>query len=348
MPTKQLGPTIRDVARAAGVSIATASRVMNNRAEVAPETSARVRQAMEELGYTASLAARSMRIQATNIIGLVVPELTAPFNLEVVKGVGEAIQESSYDLVIYTKGKLPLRSRPAWEQEHLALLSGGLADGVIVVTPSAPRFEQGAKIVVIDPHGGGTDLPSVVATNRQGAQDAVAHLLGLGHRRIGFIGGREDAQSAADRLEGYRAALAQRGLDVDPSLTQPGDYTRESGYAATVALLALPQPPTAIFATCDAAALGAMDAARALGLRIPHDLSIMGFDNIPEAAMATPPLTTVDQSIQQLGFNATIMLLQMLQDEQPDPALASVPTRIVTRSTCQPIGELAPLEGIRQ
>jgi LacI family transcriptional regulator len=336
MRSKQAAVTIYDVAQAAGMSVTTVSRVLNNKGDVAPETYEKVRRVMQELNYTASLAAKSMRSRTTNVIGLVMPEVTEPFDLEVIKGVGKIIGESEYDLIIYTSGGPPLNRRAAWEQEHVALLSGGLTDGCIVVTPSALTFPETAQVVVIDPQGDGANVPSVVARNRVGALAVMEYLIGLGHRRIGFIGGRPDTLSAIRRRAGYQDGLAAAGIPLAPELMQDGDYTRERGQAAARQLLGQPDRPTAIFAANDQSALGVLDVAQELGVHIPQDVSLVGFDNIPEAAMATPRLTTVDQSIQEMAQLATKLLISMLRGEAPEQQLVKVPTQLVIRDSCQP------------
>jgi LacI family transcriptional regulator len=329
MRSKQSVVTIHDVARAAGVSVSTISRVLNNKDDVAPETTEKVRRVIQELNYTASLAAKSLRSRTSKVIGLILPEVTEPFDLEIIKGAGSALRDSGYDMIIYTSGSPPLSRRASWEIEQIALLKEGLTDGCIVVTPSAPRFPNSERIVVIDPLGDGANVPSVIARNRVGALYVMEYLASLGHRRIGFIGGRAETISASRRLE-----LA--GLPFDPALVQSGDYTRASGQEAARILLARPDRPTAIFAANDQAAFGVMDVALEMGLHIPSDLSIVGFDNIPEAAQVTPKLTTVDQSIREMGAIAVKLLLGMLRGEEPQEKLVKVPTSLIIRESCQP------------
>ena len=333
--TPQFQATIQDVARAAGVSTTTVSRVINHKDDVSSETAAKVQQVVAEMNYTPSLAAKGMRSRTTNVIGLVLPEVSNPFELAVIKGVGAAIRGSGYDLLIYAADDPPLSRRASWEQEHVALLSNALTDGNIVVTPTAPTFPENARIVVVDPQGEGANVPSVIATNREGALDVMDYLIGLGHRRIGFIGGRSDMLSAMRRFEGYKDGLKAAGISYDPELVQEGDYTRERGQAAAVLLLDRPDRPTAIFAVNDLSALGVMDVAQSLGIRIPQDLSVVGFDDIPEAAQATPRLTTVDQSIQQMGSLATQLLIRWLEGEKPECTLFKIQTRLVVRESCQ-------------
>ncbi|HEY1016315.1 MAG TPA: LacI family DNA-binding transcriptional regulator [Herpetosiphonaceae bacterium] len=339
MRLKQSTVTIHDVARAAGVSVSTASRVLNNKDDVAPETYRKVRQVMEDLNYTASLAAKSMRSRATHVIGLLVPELIEVYYHEVLKGVGSAIRNSGYDLLIYTSGSPSMNRRASWEQEHVALLSGGLTDGCLIVTPSAPTFPNSSmRIVVVDPHGEGANVPSVVATNRDGALQAMDYLTGLGHRRIGFIGGYPESRSSIRRHEGYKDGLASVGVAYDPALVRPGDFTMGRGREAALELLALPERPTALFAANDLTAFGAMEAARELGLRVPEDVSVVGFDNIPEAMQSSPRLTTVDQSIREMGVLGTRLLLDILQGQEPAEQLVKIPTRLIVRESCAPAG----------
>jgi LacI family transcriptional regulator len=277
-----------------------------------------------------------MRRRTSNVIGLILPEVTEPFDVEIIKGVGAAIRGSGYDMLIYTSGSPTLSARASWELEQLALLSGGLTDGCIVVTPSAPLFPDNNRIVVIDPLGDGANVPSVTARNRVGALFVMEYLSGLGHRRIGFVGGRPDTLSAIRRFAGYRDGLGIAGIPFDETLTHGGDYTRESGRAAAQALLGLPERPTAIFAANDETAFGVIEVAAEMGLRVPQDLSVVGFDNIPETLLATPRLTTVDQSVQEMGRLATLMLIDLLRGEAPAEQLVKVPTRLLVRESCCP------------
>ncbi len=335
--TRQPRATIQDVAAAAGVSTTTVSRVINNKEYVSPETIAKVQQVVAELNYMPSLAAKGMRSRKTNVIGLVLPEVTNPFELTVIKGVGTAIRGSGYDLLIYAADDPSLNRRASWEREHLALLSNSLSDGNIVVTPSVQTFPEDTRIVTIDPQGKGANVPSVIATNREGALAVMEYLTGLDHRRIGLIGGRPDTLSAMRRFEGYKDGLIAAGIPYDPELVLEGDYTRKRGQAAARLLLDRSDRPTAIFAANDLSALGVMDVAKTLGIQIPKELSIVGFDDIPEAAQVTPRMTTVDQSIEQMGALATQILISWLEGEEPECTLYKVPTRLIVRESCQAI-----------
>lgn len=329
--------TIHDVARAAGVSVSTVSRVLNDKDDVALETIEKVRSVISELGYASSLAARSMRSRQTGVIGVIVPGLEDPFCIQVVKGIHHAIVALEYDLITYTSGSIKQRSRAEGEQHFVSLLNGSITDGIIVVTPAATRFATSAPLVAIDPNNECPQCTTVIAANYTGAVDAMAYLLGLGHRRIGFIGGRLDLLCAQQRLEGYRAALREKGIDVNPGLITTGDFSREVGRLCARQLLSLAEPPTAIFAANDQSAIGAIEAATQAGRRIPDDLSVIGFDNISEAGYYAPPLTTIDQFIDRMGYVATEMLVSQIQGKTTQATLYEMPTRLVVRESCRPV-----------
>lgn len=334
--------TIQDVAKAAGVSVSTVSRVLNNKDDVAPDTYAKVQQVIRELGYTSSLAARSMRSRKTNVIGLVVPDLEQAFSIQIVKGVNRSIQTLGYDLLVYTGGNFSRDTWAAREQQYVSLLNGSIADGTIVVTPTASHFSTHFPLIAVDPHLDTTEFPAIISTNRDGALAAMEYLISIGHKRIGFIGGRPDLISATRRLLGYKDGLQQAGLLCDPELIQIGDFTQETGYKCAQKLLVLPNRPTAIFAANDKSAIGVIEAAQDIGLQVPNDLSVVGFDNIEEAAYVQGGLTTVDQSIDQMGYIAAEMLVKLIQGIALDDNLYKIPTRLVVRGTCQAITEKAP------
>jgi LacI family transcriptional regulator, galactose operon repressor len=331
--------TIQDVANAAGVSVSTVSRVLNDKDDTAPETYKRVKAVIAEMGYTSSLAARSMRSQKTNVIGLIMPDAGEPFPIEVMKGVNSAIAALDYDLLIYTCGDNRKHFTADRERKFVSLLNSSITDGVVVITPAATHFSTSAPVVAVDPHYEITEYPSVISTNMEGATEAMNYLIKLGHRRIGFISGRSDLMSADRRLCGYRESLAQAGIPIDPDLIVQGDFTASAGLRCTRQLLNLPEPPTAIFAANDQSALGAYQAAREAGLSIPEDLSIIGFDNIPDAAQAKPGLTTVDQSIQEMGKFAIQMLVRLIEGEPLESKIIKTTTRLVIRDSCHALEE---------
>ncbi|GIV78435.1 LacI family transcriptional regulator [Litorilinea aerophila] len=328
--------TIRDVAKAAGVSVSTVSRVLNDRDGVSPTTYQRVRQVIEELNYASNLAARSMRLQQTGVIGVVAPDLRSAFTLQVIRSVSAAVEERGYELLVFTSSRVDGEEDQALrEQRHVHLLNSGLTDGTIVLTPHATTFPSERPVVVIDPNRHGVEVPAVLSTNYAGARAAMAYLFELGHRRIGFVGGRPDLQSAVRRWEGYRDSLMEQGISLDPTLVCRGDFTREGGYACGQRLLSLAQPPTAIFAANDESAIGVLKAARDLGVPVPQALSVVGFDNITESAWTTPPLTTVDQALEGMGQAAVDLLFESMAGK-PVAAVHKVATELVIRESCGP------------
>ncbi|MCO1658290.1 LacI family DNA-binding transcriptional regulator [Pseudonocardia humida] len=323
--------TIRDVAAQAGVSVATVSKVINDRYGVSASTIERVRAAIEQLGYESSLVARSLRNQRTNVIGVLVTDIE-PFSAELLKGAAKAIRGTGYELVVYSAGGEAAHA-VGWENRYLSRLSGTLIDGAVIVTPTVLAPSYGAPVVAVDPHTGGEDVPTIDSDNRRGAETATEHLLELGHRRIAFIAGRSDLESARLRETGFRAAMAAAGVPVDPALVVAGDYAEALSANAAHALLRLPDPPTAIFAANDISAIATMDMALTLGMQVPDDLSVIGFDNIPESTLTRPMLTTVEQPIQLMGQRAIEMVVAILRGEHPDPRQVRLPTRLVLRDT---------------
>ena len=335
---KNKGPvTIRDVAKTAGVSVSTVSRVLNDKDDVSIETYERVQEVIAELGYASTLAAKGMRSRKTNVIGLVIPDLEDPFAIEIMKGVNQVIKTLDFDLLIYTGGDTHLDSWTARERWYVSLLNGSVVDGIMVVTPTAHTFATNAPLIAIDPHLDSTDFPAVIATNHEGAMAAMEYLISLGHRRIGFIGGRQDLQSAHRRQLGYEKALRQAGVALDPKLIQIGDYSTETARQCAKNLLHLPTPPTAIFAANDRSAVATVAIAEEFGLRLPQDLSIIGFDDIPQAASIIPRLTTVAQPMIEMGCEAAKLLINLIEGKPLDKMLYKFETKLIVRDTCQAV-----------
>jgi LacI family transcriptional regulator len=335
MRKKKRSVTIQDVAKKAKVSVSTVSRVLNGKADVASETQDRILLVIDELGYTTNLAARSMRSRKKNLLGLIMPDIAYPFAIEVMKGVNRAIAESEFDLLVYTTGDVRKSGRASHEQKYVSLLTNSISDGVIIVAPVAGDFNIDAPIVSIDPLASNPNYPAVHATNYQGAMEAMAYLLGLGHKRIGYISGRAELESSNRRLMGYRDSLKKAGILIDEELIATGDYTTETGVSGARQLLALEKPPSAIFASNDQMAMGVFQVAEELGLRIPDDLSVIGFDNITESKYMG--LTTVDQFIAEMGYVATQMLIRIINSLPLDDQTYRMQTRLVVRSSCREV-----------
>jgi LacI family transcriptional regulator len=326
--------TITDVAREAGVSVSTVSKVINGRDGVAAATFSHVTSVIDDLGYEGSLVARSLRSHRTFVIGVLVAGFE-PFSAEVLKGVATVLEDGKYDLLAYTGARRG--GGVGWERRYLSRLSGTLIDGAIVVTPTVVDADAGIPVVAVDPHAGPTGMPTVDSDNFSGGLLATRHLLALGHRRIGFLAGRPDLESARQREAGYRAALDEAGVAADPGLVRVGEYMRETSHAPAAELLSLPERPTAIFAANDQSALGALDVAAQLGLSVPGDLSLVGFDDVPDASQSTPPLTTVHQPLQEMGACAVRMLLTLLADGRLESTHVRLPVTLVERaSTARP------------
>lgn len=323
--------TISDVARTAGVSVATVSKVINGRYGVAVATSARVQEVIEQLGYESSLVARSLRSRRTNVIGILVAEFE-PFSTEILKGTASAIAGTGYELLAYSGGGRA-QSQVGWERRYLSRLSGTLVDGAILVTPTVTDAQPGIPVVAVDPHTGPAGMPTVDSDNMHGAMAATKHLLDLGHRRIAFLGGRVDLESARLREQGFRRAMAEAGVPVDPTLMRIGGYRPETADGPARDLLTLEERPTAIFAANDLSAIRTMEIARSLGLSVPGDLSVIGFDNIPESALVDPPLTTINQPLQRMGAEAIRMLIDLMAGKTDATSHVRLPTELVPRGS---------------
>lgn len=328
--------TIQDVARTAGVSVSTVSRVLNGKEDVSLETMEKVQAVVQDLGYASSLAARGMRSHRTNVIAMIFPDIASAYCHEIMRGVNRVIAQSEKDLIIYTSGGGPRGSVAQHERSYVALLNGGTADGVIVVTPTATTFTSHAPLVILDPNNESPAAPAVISTNREGALAAMNYLTGLGHRRIGHITGRMELISANQRLQGYKDGLSAAGIAYDDSLVEIGDYMEEAAFECAGRLLSLQDRPTAIFAASDATALGVYRAAKAAGLQIPQDLSVIGFDNLHESAFTVPALTTVDQFLEEMGAVATDMIERLINNEKLPCNLHVMQTRLILRDSCSP------------
>jgi len=324
--------TIGDVAAEAGVSVATVSKVINGRWGVAEQTSARVQAVIEELGYQSSLVAQSLRRRKTNVLGVLVVDIE-PFSAELLKGAARAVHGSGYELVVFS-GCGRADDQVGWERRYLSRVSGTLCDGAILVTPSSVDATYGAPVVAVDHNAGSSSLPSVDSDNLAGAVAATEYLLGLGHHRIGLLAGRPDLESARLRERGYRTALVAAGIEVDAKLVRVGGYQPDSAEEAAHMMLQGDDRPTAIFAANDVSALAAIETARVLGLDVPRDLSVIGFDNVPESALSEPPLTTIEQPIQQMGFEAVELLIGLIENRAELATQRMLPTQLVVRGSC--------------
>jgi LacI family transcriptional regulator len=307
--------------------------VINDRYGVAADTSAHVRKIIERLGYRSSLVAQSLRSRETKVIGVLTTDIE-PFSAEVLKGVARGVRGTGFDLVIFSDcGKD--NDLAGWERRYLARVSA-LTDGVILVTPVSVDVDPTIPVVAVDHNIASVDVATIDSDNLAGAAEGARHLLALGHRRIAFLGGRTDLASARLRERGFRQALGGARLDPDEKLIRNAGYSPALAAEQTQDLLRLPEPPTAVFAANDAMALAAMRVAREAGFAVPGDLSVIGFDNVPESALSDPSLTTVDQSLQEMGHRAVRTLVRLIEDPTRELRQVVLPTRLVVRESSGP------------
>ncbi len=328
--------TIARIAAEAGVSAPTVSKVVNGRSEVAAATRDRVEAIIAKYGYQRR---RSATGQPPGVIDLVFHELESPWAMEVIRGVETLAREHGLSVVL-TELQGYRRPDRSWLD---AIASRRTVGVILVVSDLSPhqRSQLAARrlpFVVVDPVGEpDPDVPSVGATNWSGGLAATRHLIELGHRRIGMIGGPPQILCSRARIDGYRAALETVGLSTDGELVRHGDFHVESGYEQGIKLLDLPEPPTAIFAGSDLQALGVYEAARSRGVSVPDQLSVVGFDDLPIARWTSPPLTTIRQPLGEMAASATRLVLQLFRGETPQTQRIELSTRLVVReSTARP------------
>lgn len=324
--------TIADIAREAGVSVPTVSKVLNGKDEVAPDTRDRIERLIEKHRY----ARRGRRGESrAGLVDLVFPTLDSAWDVEIIRGVEEVAHQARMGTVVSA-----IHGPGAAARNWLDNLAARRSDGVILavsdLTPQQTHRVRslGMPIVAIDPTGGTpADIPSVGATNWQGALTATEHLIALGHREIAFIGGPDRLQCSQAREDGFRSAMRVAGLPIRPELVRSGDFSHEAGQRVMAMLLDLPVPPRAVFAGNDQQALGAYQSARERGLRIPDDISVIGFDDLPAARWTTPPLTTIRQPIAEMAAQAMRMLLGYLETGAFGIQRVELATELVVRSS---------------
>jgi LacI family transcriptional regulator len=330
--------TIRDIAELAGVSIATVSRAVNGRDDVSEETRTLVQRIAREHGYTASRDARGLSTGRTGLIGVTLPMIQPTYFSSIVASMAAALDAHDMRIVL-----CPTLHQHDREISLIQRLMHGTTDGALLVLPEESAGElraltrQGYRYVVVDPgEQPDEDIPAVSAAHSVGAVQAVQHLLGLGHRRIAVITGPRGRMATQERLRGYHAALGGAGVKPDPRLVAESNFKIQGGFDATSRLLTQRDRPTAIFAFNDDMAIGAMRAARTLGLRVPEDVSIVGFDDSHEAQFVEPGLTTVRQPLAEMGQMAVRLLLRLLGNETLPTVHHELPTTLVIRSSTAP------------
>jgi LacI family transcriptional regulator len=330
--------TIREVASAAGVSIATVSRVLNGRPDVAPATREAVLRAVRDQRFTTNRNARALSGGRTGLVGVTLPIVEAAYFAHILAGAAEALYEQ--DMRVVLSPTLHLHDRAV---TLLDRLMHGTTDGAVLMLPEETNEELkalqrfGYPFVVVDPRVPLDEgVAAVSAANASGARAAVQHLLSLGHRRIAALTGISEWLASIERLNGYHSAHAAAGVLADPALVVEADYTIEGGEVAAAKLLDLPEPPTAIFAFNDNMAVAVLRETRKRGLRVPEDVSVVGFDDSEPAKIVSPALTTVRQPLAEMGRMAVSLLLRLLENQRVEGLNIELQTRLVVRDSTAP------------
>ena len=330
--------TISDVARLAGVSAMTVSRVVNNSGDISPETRERVEKAIADLGYVPNALARSLRFKQTKTLALVLSDITNPFFTTLARGVEDAASKQGFSLIFCDTDESENK-----EAEYLNVVLQKQVDGILLVpvcySGDSVTFlqEHKATVVVLDRRVSDVKVDTVRCNSEEGAYQLTRHLLDLGHTRIAILSGPQSVSTAIDRVAGYRRALAEAGLDSRAELVYHGEFIQASGYRMALQALAVTPRPTALFAANNFITSGAFRAVREAGLRVPEDISIVSFDDLPTASDMGPFLTVAAQPAYEMGRWATELLLTRLSGEGPaEPQEIVLPTEIIARESSAP------------
>ncbi|MDQ0217433.1 LacI family transcriptional regulator [Peribacillus cavernae] len=326
---------IVDVAKMANVSTATVSRVITNSGTVKRETTERVLEAIELLNYQPNVLARQLRRSETNTILVVVPDITNTFFSKVLRGIEAVAIENGYQVLLGDALNNVER-----ENGYINILRQKKADGMILLTA---RIDEGlldeiAKelpVVLACEYMEGSQIPTVSIDNISSSRKAAEHLIGLGHQRIGFISGPLNVVLGRDRLKGFKQAMSQHGLPIEPLLVQEGDFSYESGYNLMMKFLALEHPPTAVFAANDEMAIGAIKAIKFRGLSVPENISVIGFDNIKISSIFEPALTTIAQPAYDIGQKAMELLIKLINKDSLTKNQYMLEDELIIRESCK-------------
>lgn len=330
--------TLKEIAAQTGVSMTTISKVLNGATDVSSATRALVEASLRESGYR-----RRKSRQRREYIEVVLHELDGDWALAVIEGVRESAAEAGLVISLSVTGDRR-GPGPGWLDSVMRRGPTGIILLFAGISPDqrATLEARGIPFVIIDPAGDpAPGIPSVGSANWSGGLAATRHLLELGHRRIAVITGPDDVMCALARLDGYRAAMTSAGVKIEPEWIRYGDFQREGGERHARDLLRLPDPPTAIFAGNDLQALGVLHAAQAMGLEVPRDLSVVGFDDLAIAELASPRLSTVHQPLREMAEQATRILLRLLDDVAPEVTRIELATSLVVRDSTAPPGRVS-------
>jgi LacI family transcriptional regulator len=326
-----------DVAARAGVSKTTVSRVLNGKDDLDPATAARVRQVIEELGYVPSAGAVSLARGRTRVVGMLVPSLTWPWVGEVLQGVVDVVEDEGYGLLLFsaTRGEESIR-------RFASQVSAKSFDGLVVIEPEGTLdyledlHRKGLPVVLVDDREHRPQFPSVAPTNREGGASAARHLLELGRRRPVMVTGPAELGCTEERTVGFTAVYEEAGIPIDPTFIVGGDFTFEGGRDSVERLLAAGARFDCLFAQNDLSAAGALRAINEAGLRVPEDVAVVGFDDVPLASYTDPPLTTVHQALREMGETAARMLMRHFDGTSLPAAPVMLPTSLIVRGSSQP------------
>jgi LacI family transcriptional regulator len=337
--------TIRDIARYAGVSAATVSRVLNDSGYVGKETRRHVEEAIVELGYRPDARARGLRGIPSKLVALIIPDILNVYYTGVSQAIEHHLAQRGYIMLLGITGESAGRY-----MDYLQFLWERRVDGVIYVPPATGDYSahtrrlvrQGIPFVEINRQREADLLDCVLADNLRGAYRGAEHLIGLGHERIALVVGSPETTTGADRVQGFKLAMMDAGLKIDPQLLKIGDFSKDYGFEAMEELLAISPRPTAVFATSNRLLMGTMTALAKHKIHVPDDISVVAFDDSEWLGFWQPPVTTVDIAVEEMGMLAVELLMRWIREGHPPdrPRTYSLSTMLVERSSCRPVGTL--------
>jgi LacI family transcriptional regulator, repressor for deo operon, udp, cdd, tsx, nupC, and nupG len=325
---------IRDVARLAGVSVATVSRALSNPEKVSQESLAKVHSAIAQVGYRPNMLARNFRSARAYAVVVLVPDIANPFYSLFIRALEDRAQQKGYAVLLGDT-----RGTPEREMDYIRRVETRLADGIVQLRPSSEKSQNNIPPDIPCVNACGCEYttgPAIRIDNRAAAKTMVSYLISLGHKRIGVISGLKDNPHAIDRLEGYKEAIAEAGIPFEKDLISEGDFTMWSGLNAAFQFCNMKERPTAIFSMNDEMAIGAMQTFKNQGIRIPEDMSVTGFDDIAYAKYSDPSLTTISQPAEEMGKMAMDMLLKVIEGEPLSQRECVLPTEFIIRKSTGP------------
>ena len=329
--------TIRDVAKKSNVSLMTVSRVVNKKGNISKATAAKVSKAIRELNYRPNITARSLAAKKSDFIAIIVPDISNPFFSEMIKGAEDFARENGYNIFLGdTEGRVEL------EKEYIDAAINRMADGIILV---APRLENSLiceindniPLVIVDRSINKNNIPQVYIDNLKGAISAVEHLINLNHKHIAFLSGPKDVQDSLQREKGYIMALKKHNIPVNPKLMLTGDFSFEGGRDAFEKFFSNYHKPTAIFASNDIMAFGLIQRAHEMNVKVPKDVSIVGFDDISLSSLISPPLTTVRHPMLKMGIKAVELLINKLNNKLDTKISFNLENTLIVRKSTRKI-----------